>query len=88
MEQKIREEIEDYCEDDGTKSLINVMFYQQFGFLKSKKDFLREKENRRLRKLEIKEEIKQLDQAIIVIINVLIRKMQNIHLIKIKNYNK
>jgi len=64
------------------------MFYQQFGFLKSKKDFLREKENRRLRKLEIKEEIKQLDQAIIVIINVLIRKMQNIHLIKIKNYNK
>ena len=40
------------------KKEINVFFYQRTCFLKSKKDYEREKENRRIRKMEIKEEIK------------------------------
>ena len=53
-----RDEIAEFIEDPGTNKLINALFYPKLEFLKSKKDYEREKLNRRNRKMEIKEEIK------------------------------
>ena len=71
--------MEDIFEDDGPIKLINVLFYHKFGFLKSKKDALREKEERRIRKLEIKAEINEINRVKLLLFLVFLRMILNIH---------